>query len=243
MPGGSYSNLHFGTCAFLPWAVWQLQGRQLSMPKGMLWVERENELPFHDCPTTLPYLLADKQAVGVLDGGSLMQQQRLELALLDVTEGIEHHSQELERTSMEPWLSSERVCRAQGSSSAPRQGFHPATLGALRKLSGGFYCPEWGQLLKAKDRNCCSLHISLLKALSMGFPQAPLLSSIAGPWLARGQARDFNPRAASSYHGHFFCESQLPVRFQKYEVGGWGGGLHACQERTFQNCPRAKSFH
>lgn len=44
---------------------------------------------------TLPYPLADEQAVGMLDGGSLMQQQRLELAFLDVIEGVEHHSQKL----------------------------------------------------------------------------------------------------------------------------------------------------
>lgn len=44
---------------------------------------------------TPPYPLADEQAVGVLDGGSLMQQQRLELAFLNVVEGVEHHSQKL----------------------------------------------------------------------------------------------------------------------------------------------------
>lgn len=42
-----------------------------------------------------PYPLADEQAVGVLDGRPLMQQQRLELVLFDVVEGVEHHGQEL----------------------------------------------------------------------------------------------------------------------------------------------------
>lgn len=43
----------------------------------------------------LSYPLADKQPVGMLDGGPLVQQQRLELVLFNVVEGVEHHSQEL----------------------------------------------------------------------------------------------------------------------------------------------------
>lgn len=50
--------------------------------------------PASPAPTP-PYPLADEQAVGVLDGGSLVQQQRLELAFLDVIEGVKHHGQEL----------------------------------------------------------------------------------------------------------------------------------------------------
>lgn len=41
------------------------------------------------------YPLADEQAVGVLDGGSLVQQQRLELVFLDVIEGVKYHGQKL----------------------------------------------------------------------------------------------------------------------------------------------------
>lgn len=44
---------------------------------------------------TPPYPLADEQTVGVLDGGALMQQQRLELAFLNVIEGVEHDGQKL----------------------------------------------------------------------------------------------------------------------------------------------------
>lgn len=43
----------------------------------------------------LSYPLADEQAVGVLNGGPLVQQQRLELVLFDVIEGVKHHGQEL----------------------------------------------------------------------------------------------------------------------------------------------------
>lgn len=123
---------------------------------------------------------------------------------------------------MEPWLSSEWVCRAQGSSSAPRQ-FSPSHPGG----------PEEGDSYsKGKDMDCCSLHIPLLKALSMGFPQAPLLSPIAGPWLARGQDKDFNPGASSSYHALFSCESQLPVRFQGYGGEGEEACMHASKEHS-----------
>lgn len=66
----------------------------LPHPKGMLWVGGENEAPLHGSAPP-PYPLADEQAVGVLDGGSLVQQQGLELAFFDVIEGVEHHGQEL----------------------------------------------------------------------------------------------------------------------------------------------------
>ena len=46
-------------------------------------------------PPPLPYPLAGKQAVGMLDGGPFVQQQRLELVLFNVVEGVEHHGQEL----------------------------------------------------------------------------------------------------------------------------------------------------
>lgn len=58
--------------------------------------------PYPLTPPPWPYPLADEQTVGVLDGSSLVQQQRLELALFDVIEGVEHHGQELQRTSVEP---------------------------------------------------------------------------------------------------------------------------------------------
>lgn len=99
----------------------------LAKPKGMLLVGRGNEVPLCDS-ALLPYPLADEQAVCMLDGGSLVQQQRLELVLFDVIEGVEHHGQELERRNMDPWLPSEWTHRTQKSSSS-RRSFHPAPWG------------------------------------------------------------------------------------------------------------------
>lgn len=45
------------------------------------------------CPPAYP--LAEEEAVGVLHGRPFVQQQGLELALLDVIEGVEDHGQEL----------------------------------------------------------------------------------------------------------------------------------------------------
>lgn len=99
---GSYSDMHLGNCIFSHGQYGSYRVSNSATPKGVLWVGREIWPP-------QPYPLADKQAVGVLDGSSLVQQQRLELALLDVIEGVEHHGQELQRTSMEPQLPPECV--------------------------------------------------------------------------------------------------------------------------------------
>jgi len=48
-------------------------------------------------PCRAPYLSGDQQAVGVLDGRALVQQQGLKLPLLDVIEGVEHNSEKLQR--------------------------------------------------------------------------------------------------------------------------------------------------
>lgn len=101
MLAGSYSHTHFGNLHFLPLVAMATTGsRALMKPKGLLLVGGENEAQAQPQPhprnsAPLPYPLADEQAVGMLDGGSLMQQQRLELVLFDVIEGVEHHGQEL----------------------------------------------------------------------------------------------------------------------------------------------------
>lgn len=46
-------------------------------------------------PQPHTHLLTAEQPEGMLDGRALVQQQRFELAFLDVIEGVEHYSQEL----------------------------------------------------------------------------------------------------------------------------------------------------
>lgn len=67
-----------------------------AMLRGLLGASegQQGPLPCQAHPSC-PYPLADEQAVGVLDGGSLVQQQGLELAFLNVVEGVKHHSQKL----------------------------------------------------------------------------------------------------------------------------------------------------
>lgn len=48
-------------------------------------------------PCRALYLFGDQQAVGMLYGCALVQQQGLELPLLDVVECVKHNSQELQR--------------------------------------------------------------------------------------------------------------------------------------------------
>lgn len=57
----------------------------------------QTSLPQPGQPRRAPYLFGDQQAVRVLDGRALVQQQGLKLPLLDVIESVEHHSEKLQR--------------------------------------------------------------------------------------------------------------------------------------------------
>lgn len=65
-----------------------------------IWPPSQHTLGGSESPHRALYLFGDEQAVGVLYGRALVQQQRLKLPLLNVIERVEHNSKKLRKEEM-----------------------------------------------------------------------------------------------------------------------------------------------